>query len=214
MARGYSPAEELMKEVIARAMIPQLKASGFRKTALNFHRRRGETVQVVNVQVSHGSTAMEKTFYINVGIAFDAIGRLTGRPVPDRPKEYECDILGMRDRLEHLVSRLPPWWKVAVSDDPGAIADPLRAAIERLVTELDRIDGIAAYRAHRWFKIDGTPGFHVQVRYLLGDLDGAWRKVEELVAAGAGHEYASQPEWWVDRLGLAELRPRLGGKVG
>ena len=102
MARGYSPAEELMKEVIAQAMIPQFKASEFRKTALNFHRRCGKTVQVVNVQVS-------------------------------------C---------------------------------------------------------------------------LLGDLDGARPKAEELVAAGAGHEYASQPERWVDRLELAELRPRLGGKVG
>lgn len=203
-----------MKEVIARAIVPPLKAAGFRKTGLNFHRRRGETVQVVNVQTSHGSTAMEKTFYINVGMAFDAVGRLIGRPVPDRPKEYDCDRLGMRDRLEHLISRVPPQWKVAVGDDSDAIAEPLRAAIDRLVTELDRIDGIDAYRAHRWFQGDRWAEFHVQVRYLLGDLDGAWREVEELVAAAAGAEYGSRPEWWIDRLGLADLRPRFEGKAG
>ncbi len=109
MARGNSPAEELLKEVVARVITPTLKASGFGKTALNFHHRHGERVQVVNVQVSHGSTTMEKTFYINIGITFDAIGRLTGCPVPDRLKEYECDRLGTSRRLNDLVSGLADW---------------------------------------------------------------------------------------------------------
>ncbi len=209
MARGNSPAEELLKEVVARAITPTLKASGFRKTALNFHRRHGETAQVVNVQVSHGSTAMEKTFYINVGIAFDAIGRLTGFPVPDRLKEYECDRLGTRGRLDKLVSGQPNWWTVRVGDDLSAIVDPIQAAIARLSAELDRIDGIATFRAHRWFKRVGSHEVEAQVRYLLGDLEGAWRQIEALARVYSNRDDLNRPECWVDRLKLDDLRPRL-----
>jgi hypothetical protein len=59
MARNPSPAKDLLKEVVAQAITSPLKVAGFRKNALNYHRRRGETVQVVNIQLSHGSTAME-----------------------------------------------------------------------------------------------------------------------------------------------------------
>ena len=48
---------------------------------MNYRRRRGEVVQVVNLQVGHGSTAVEKLFYINVGLAFDALSRLAGLPI-------------------------------------------------------------------------------------------------------------------------------------
>jgi Domain of unknown function (DUF4304) len=211
MARSHSPAEAMLNEVVARAFVPPLKAAGFRKTGLNFHRRRGETVQVVNVQVSHGSTAMAKTFYVNAGIAFDAICRLAGRSVLERPKEYECSIRGMRDRLEHLVPGLPAWWNVGVGDDTEAIAGPLRVAIDRLVAELDRIDGVAAYRDHPWFDRSGATEENIQVLYLLGDLDGAWREIEALTVALADRQNANRAEWWVERLGLTDLAPRLGG---
>lgn len=212
MARSQSPAEAILNEVVARAFVPPLKAAGFRKTGLNFHRRRGETVQVVNVQVSHGSTAMAKTFYVNVGIAFDAICRLAGHPVLERPKEYECTIRGMRDRLEELVPGLPPEWKVGAGDDIEAIAGPVRAAIDRLVAELDRIDGLAAYRAHPWFDRPTATEENIQVLYLLGDLDGAWREIEATAAAFADRQNADEPEWWVERLRLTDLEPRLRGR--
>src|SRR4051794_38458515 len=99
MARRDSPAEAAMKAVIAQALTPVLRDAGFRRSGMSYHRRRGDAVQVVNVQVSHGSTALEKSFCINVGLAFDACCRLAGVPILERPKEYECDERGTRDRL-------------------------------------------------------------------------------------------------------------------
>src|SRR5262245_65531129 len=80
MARADSPAEALLTDVVAQAVTPPLKAAGSRKDGTNYHRRHGETVQVVNVQVSHGSTWSEKEFFVNAGVAFDAICTLAGVP--------------------------------------------------------------------------------------------------------------------------------------
>src|SRR5581483_3480064 len=88
MARAESPAEALLTDVLAQAVTPPLRAAGFRKSGRNYHRRHGKTVQVVNIQVSRGSTWTEKEFYVNAGVAFDAICELVGVTVLDRPKEY------------------------------------------------------------------------------------------------------------------------------
>jgi hypothetical protein len=104
---GNRDAGELLEGVIRQAVMATLKPAGFRKTGQSFHRRRGETVQVVNIQVSHGSSWAEKQFYVNVGIAFDAICVLAEVPILEKPKEYECDGRGTRDRLESLLSDVP-----------------------------------------------------------------------------------------------------------
>jgi hypothetical protein len=105
VARAKSPAETLLTSVLAQAITPSLKAVGFRKSGMNYHRRHGEVVQVVNIQVSQGSTWAEKEFYVNVGIAFDAICNLAGVLILDRPKEYDCDIRGTRDRIARNQTR-------------------------------------------------------------------------------------------------------------
>lgn len=107
MGRGQSPAEAALKDAIARAVTPALKAAGFRKDGLSYHRRRGEAAQVVNIQVSHGSTAMEKTFYLNAGLAFDAVCRLAGLPVLERPKDTSA-MTGARGIAWRLCSRAFP----------------------------------------------------------------------------------------------------------
>ena len=136
---------------LLQALNPTLKAAKFRKSGMNYHRRLGETVQVVNVQVSHGSTGMEKRFYINAGVAFDALCELAGVPVLERPKEYQCDRCGTRDRLEKLIPGAQHSGKFALDRIPLTSSGPLRGFIEQLVGELDRIDGLPAYRSHRWF---------------------------------------------------------------
>ncbi|QQR48355.1 DUF4304 domain-containing protein [Myxococcus xanthus] len=40
------------------------KTGGFRKEALTWRRRHGETTQVIHVQRSHGNTASEARFYV------------------------------------------------------------------------------------------------------------------------------------------------------
>ena len=213
MARDRSAAEALLTDLIARAVTPPLKAAGFRKDGMNYRRRRGETVQVVNLQVSHGSTAAGKTFYINVGIAFDAICRLAGSPVLERPKEYECDDRGTRDRLEALLPGLPDSWRIGVGEDGGETAEALRVAIDRLAAELERIDGVDAYRRHPWFDRFRPAKVNAQVFYLLGDLDGAWREVEDLATLHSDRRNADRAGWWVERLGLSGLGSRRDGRV-
>jgi hypothetical protein len=205
MARADSPAEALLADVLAQAVTPPLKAAGFRKSGTNYHRRRGETVQVVNVQVSRGSTWSEKEFFVNAGIAFDAICALAGVPVLDRPKEYECDDRGTRDRLGALIPAAPESWVLRVGEDTGGVVSALRDCVQQLVAELERIDGLAAYRAHRWFDRFRPTQANAQVLYLLGDRAGAWREVEALAAFFADRQNANRTEWWVKRLRLSGL---------
>lgn len=146
MGRAGSPAEDLFREVVAQAVTPLLKGVGFRKSGNNYHRRRGEVVQVVNIQVSHGSTSDQKVFYINnVGLAFDAICRLSEVEVLEHPKEYECDSRGTRDRLEGLVKGASSSVKLRAGEKIDAKVKAVRKWIEKLCAELDRIDGLSAY---------------------------------------------------------------------
>ena len=70
MPTNKSPAQAIFDDIVKRAVASVLTPLGFRKTALNFHRRHKDVVQVVNLQSSHGSTSDEKLFYINVGLVY------------------------------------------------------------------------------------------------------------------------------------------------
>jgi hypothetical protein len=208
MGRAQSPVEALFKDVLAQAVTPRLKAAGFRKADTNYHRRRGATVQVVNIQISHGSSWSEKSFYVNAGIAFDAVCQLAGLPVLDRPKEYECDGRGTRDRLEGLIDCGPGDWVLRGGEPAEGIAVRLGECIDWLRAELDRIDGPAAYRAHPWFDRFRPKPENAQVLYVLGDLDGAWAEVQALAALFADRQNANQADWWIGQLHLKDLESR------
>jgi hypothetical protein len=205
MARSQSPAEALLKDVVAKAMTPALKAAKFRKSGMQYHRRYGETVQVVNIQVSHGSSSTEKRFYVNAGVAFDAICELADVPVLERPKEYECDTRGTRDRLEMLIPGAPSAWTLSAGEDTTGAVATLWKAMELLVADLEQIDGIAAYRTHRWFDRFRPKQENAQVLYLLGDKEGAWREVEELATLFADRQNADRDSW-VESLRLSGLK--------
>ena len=150
MANAKSPAGDLLDAIVSQGVTPTLKDAGFRKTGRSYHRRHGETVQVVNLQLSHGSTAMEKEFFINVGITFDSICELMGLPLLDRPKEYECDERGFRDRLSSCCRHRPSPGSFAGEENAETLGS-LHRLIPLLRVELDQVDGLAAYRSHRWF---------------------------------------------------------------
>jgi hypothetical protein len=218
MAKTDSPAEALLADILAQAVTAPLKTVGFRKTGTSYHRRHGDTVQVVNIQASHGSSREEKKFYVNAGIAFDAVCKLAEVPVLDRPKEYECDSRGTRDRLENLIPGAPDSWVIRAGDDAGRIVSALHGFMQQLVVELDKIDGLAAYRAHRWFDRFRPTEVNAQILYLLGDKAGAWREVQDLATLFADRVNADRPEWWVESLRLSGLgsddagdTPKRGG---
>ena len=205
MVRIQSASEKLLNDVLAQSVVPALKSAKFRKTGSHYHRRYGDTVHVINVQISLGANSAEKEFYVNVGIAFDAICKLAECPAKECPREYECDERGTRDRIRSFVSNAPDSWIVR---DGGEIADTaksLRDCIDRLLLELNRIDSIAAYRGHFWFDRFRPKRENAQILYLLGDLKGAQHEVNHLAILFSDRENANTSEWWVKRLHLAKL---------
>lgn len=205
--------DQLYEDVIRTAVTAVLKPAGFRKTASSFHRRVGTCVQVVNCQVSRGSTPDAKVFYINVGLAFDGVCELTKKPILDKPKEYECDDRGTRDRLGALLPELDEDWQVGPDAEAESVAHRLRAAMTALVAELDRVDGPATYRTHRWFDRFRPKPENAQILYLLGDSAAARREVADLAKMFADRQNANREDWWIEQLGLANLaesRPSAG----
>jgi hypothetical protein len=136
MAREKSPAQSIFDDIVKRAVTSVLKPLGFQKSAFNFCRRHKDVVQVVNLQASLGSVYNEKLFYVNVGLAFDAICQLTHTEILDKPKEYDCDSRGTRDRLENLIDNTPERWSVNTNGNSDSVAKHLQNAIELATTEV------------------------------------------------------------------------------
>jgi hypothetical protein len=211
MSAGGSPSDEAFSDVVRDAVTAVLKPAGFRKSGANYHRRRGSCVQVVNVQTSRGSSWDEKRFFINVGLAFDELCALTSVPVLEKPKEYECDECGTRDRLEMLVANADEEWCAGPSVDAAEVTMRLRCAVTELVGELDRIDGPAQYRGHRWFDRFRPKQENAQVLYVLGDHAAAIEEVQRLAKLFHDRQNANRAEWWIERLGLKELESQRAG---
>lgn len=208
MARANSKAESMLNQVLAEAVTPCLRSARFRKKGMNYHRRLGRTVQVVNIQVSTGSSSVEKEFFLNAGIAFDKVCELVGVPVLEHPKEYECDRRGTRDRLGDLILGAPASYVLRVGEEWRCVSTALRRFVEQLVAELDKIDSPVAYRSHQWFNRFRPAEVNAQILYLLGDKCGARREVEDLATLFADRMNANRVDWWVGHLGLTDLTAR------
>ncbi|MEM7587129.1 MAG: DUF4304 domain-containing protein [Acidobacteriota bacterium] len=206
MPCAKSPLQKLFDDVVRRGVTSMLRPYGFRKSGLNFHRRNGDVIQVVNLQNSHGSSPAAKRFYINVGLSFDDLCRLTGTEQLDRPKEYECEGRGTRARLEELIDDVPERWEVRANRDaPGRVLDNLKPALAQLACELQIIENALSYRRHRWFERSRPSQENAQILYLLGDREAAWNEVLALCALFRDRKTMSRPGWWLRKLGLAEL---------
>lgn len=85
---------------LAEALSPILKAAGYRKRALNWHRDWADTISVLNLQKSQWGDQ----FYINCAIYLKALGD------EETPPAYRChirirldDLLPKRSRLHELL---------------------------------------------------------------------------------------------------------------
>ncbi len=123
----------------------------------------------------------------------------------EKPKEYECERCGIQARLEDLVPGAPSFWTVSVGQDTAAMVTALGGFIEFLVVELDQIDGLAAYRSHRWFDRYRPLRVNAKVLYALGDMEGARREVRHLAEFFADRN-GNSTDWWVEDLHLAGLK--------
>jgi len=192
-------ARDLITGVVSRGVVPLTKPAGFKRGGLNFHRRRGETVQVVNVQLSQGNVGSEGRFYVNVGIAFDALRTLEQRPIEERPTEPECHF---RSRLERLVPGAPAHWTVSGQTDLEALAAELQRRFVPVVEDLDRIDSPAAFLAHPWNA--GDSGLRARLQYVSGDHAGALESLRQTAERFQDRHGMTVAEL-IRRFGMAEL---------
>ena len=88
------------KQQLGAALAPSLKAAGYRKRALTWHREWKDTISVFNVQKSQWGDQ----FYINCAIYLKALGD------EKTPPEYRCpvririgDLVPQRERLNSLL---------------------------------------------------------------------------------------------------------------
>jgi hypothetical protein len=78
------------KRQLETALAPALKAAGYRKRALTWHRQSKDTISVFNLQKSQWGDQ----FYINCAIYLKALG------TEETPPEYRCPV---RARMDDLV---------------------------------------------------------------------------------------------------------------
>lgn len=202
--------ERNFDSLVRDAITAILKPRDFKKTRLNFRRRLGQVVQVVNVQQSQGNFGNYKAFYVNVGLAFDSVCIHLGVEVSEEPVDYECDQRGIRQRLELLIPTAPARWTVPVADgELATTTSRLKDIVVELATELDQIDGLPAFRSHDWFNKAVSRPLNAQVLYLLGEFDGAWSEIRSICDSFAGRRLLSQPQHWIRELKLNELESRL-----
>jgi hypothetical protein len=201
-----SAADQMLKRVLEEAFVAVLKPLTFKKTSHTFYRRHNKVVQVVNVQLSQGSSHAEKRFYVNVGLAFDEVCRLAGREIVETPKEHQCT---SRGRLEEFVRGVPDSWEVSNPSKLDATIARLRQTIERLADGLKEIGSVSEYRNHAWFRRHSVPSAEVaQIHYVDGDLDGAGDEVKAMCAEFADRDTINKPEYWIEELKLSKLRDR------
>jgi len=184
-------ASKIIDQLVTTGAAPVLKAEHFTKSNFDFHRRQGSVVQVVNFQRSEHTSTGEGAFFVNIGIAFDELWRLQGldlngsmRRYLEKPLEHECHF---RSRLESLIADCPRWWVVSdgdvsfyreksqtkgqevitAPDDIALAAHLLTDCMNRLIAELDGIDGPKTYLAHRWREVSPNQGITQQLARLL-----------------------------------------------
>ena len=176
-------AAEIIRRVVHFGLKPLARTCGFRKSGLYFHRRLGEVVQVLHIQLSQSNFGSEGSFYVNIGLAFDRLWQAAARPVPEQPKEYECHF---RRRLGELVEE-PSRWSVSELTDRAEMGRTLARCIEPVIAEMDRIDSVAGFVGHPWMAGGDDPLLLARLYDSLCDAEAALECVQRAVATiGAG----------------------------
>jgi hypothetical protein len=173
-------AKYIVAQVVKTGIAPLLKDQGFAKKGPTFCRLRGDTEQVINIQLSHGNLGSEGRFYVNVGFNVLALRALGGDGYGNSVIDGQTVDLGLR--LENVISNAPQWWQVDSATDPDTLGQALRRAIGSLLQVLERIDSGAALI--RELGLDN--GIHkvlrARIQYMEGDIVGAEQDLA-LVAA-------------------------------
>lgn len=136
------PAQAHYATLVRRDLQPALKAAGFKKTRMTFHRRHPSgVVDVIQLQGSDSSTARELRFTVNVSrwspLLHHALSKLGWAPaVGELPTEPDCQL---RRRIgSFLAGKRDTWWKVTTSA-PRDLVDVRDAIVAKALPFLDSL---------------------------------------------------------------------------
>jgi hypothetical protein len=150
-------AKPIVTKLVTTSLAPLLKEHGFKKDALTFTRQRGDVLQIINIQISHGGAS----FYVNVGLLVGAMKKLKDSQTMGCGK-YAVP-LGLGRRLEDFVRTAASFKAVPAS------GDTVRKGLEKLLPILEPLDSATAILD----ELDLSEGFykvtHAQLAYVLGD---------------------------------------------
>ena len=201
----------------------------FQKDQLDFRRRHGSTIQVINIRPAVESMGNASTFYVNIGIAFDELWQYFGMAIPENPMEHECHF---RTRLEQLFSNCPQWWVVSgdssttqffkqvsrlggreiASNDSEVdqVSKLLSSLIQKAVFELNQIDGPRKFLDHFWKGKPqcGNAMLDPLLAYSIDELDEAWNRLTKISKRFSDRQGMSVAEL-VITLRLEKLKNRL-----
>jgi len=161
---------EIIESIVNASVTKVAREAGFKKSRLNFFRRKGTSVQVINIQLSRWNRGLEAYFYVNIALAFDELRAYEGIPIVETPKEYECDF---RKRLEHLVPGTPYAWQVTPQVDSESIAQALLQSISGVLSFLNEIDSLSTFLKialkEKWFALPGEYDLLARLHDALGN---------------------------------------------
>jgi hypothetical protein len=192
-------ARERILQIIATSMTSDLLEAGFTRAGIDFYRRQGEVVQLVQVQLSASNFFNHGHFSINVALNFNRVCQLEHKAVVEQPKEYLCQF---RRRLETLIAGAPPRWEVGDGLEQPEMAVQLRAACRQLIALLNGIDSLERFLALGWLQAGADLGLRAQIHYLLGDTQAAIRDLQDPF-------FHARPNWdfdtWLAQRGLTGI---------
>jgi hypothetical protein len=175
MARA-SAAAALLEDVVKRAVLPDLKQRGFRRSGSTFRRSLTGCVHVVNVQA--GRRFLEGKFTLNVGVFFPAAHDqvrelLRWDPGPGGPSEHECTV---RRRIGELLNVEDHWWTLSPGDC-DRVVDEVRLAVRDVVLPwLERCSDGAVARQ------EASGPQAIALALMLGDVEDARRRARQEIS--------------------------------
>lgn len=137
-AAPNEPAKDAFAWLITDVVRVLLKDKGFSKNALTFVRRRGDLIDVINIQGSTRNGLVDHSFFINVAILSESVLGVLGLTVPQRPKEID----GLyRKRVSDISGSQVDRIDITPTTDRVALADFVRSEFTAALNHLDRIGG-------------------------------------------------------------------------
>ncbi|MGG6460919.1 MAG: DUF4304 domain-containing protein [Candidatus Eiseniibacteriota bacterium] len=166
--------QDIIVSIVNASITKVARDAGFKKYHLNFFRRKGTVIQVINVQLSPWNRGLEAYFYINIALEFDELRTHEGKPIIEMPKEYQCDF---RRRIEHLVPETSFAWEVTPEVDADSVALKLHQSITVVLDFLNQIDSLSTFlniaTSEKWFALPGEYDFLARLYDALGDTEEA-----------------------------------------